>query len=946
MKWIIGIAIAIFILMVATFSILMSTPTGFNMGLRLAKNLIPGKFNYSTVSGAPKGAITVVKFNYCYHGLKISVDKLNLNWNPIALLAGTLYITHLDAKNIKIISSPSLKRKNKKEKINLPSQWQLPLSLEIEEGYLKNINIDRKTEAYHPVLVKSLRFKKVNLNYSLSATIDAEIVKPFITNLHLLSTGTRDNYYFFLTIKNPNLHWRIDGKGTRQWVELKMHEAHTLDGYLNACMKINFKPVLQWRINTDIAHLNLRHLCKNWPKKLTFQLNTIGRYKEGQFFNFTLSGLLQTPKAYFHIIGQHEKVWDLNWSVDVDDFSSLLAAMSGTLKGCGSITGPIQSPLIRGDLIGKNIKLPNYYAAEINGHWCLDISFNQASSAKFNFHQLTTPFLQFSRLKINASGDPHTHQISADTLINGKKSGKIVINLLLHENSENKIWYGTFTRFNIYSRKLGKWNINQPVTVVIASNHTTLFPLCLHSHNDYLCLRSEWGKRSFFIIDGKITINSTDLALLRTILPDPMKHRRLKYNFHISRSLKKPALTDTIDNTLELKQDNVKFSVVKAALIKIHASVNVTSSRINYRFDAYSQNQSIQIIGQTQLSLPGHPTTFTLRGDNILLMNTHQYIIYGTVNLKIDIKGRDINITGTLRIPKAILKPATFSRSTTITQDVVYVGPEVQKHSLWRTHMNVKIMLGNQIFLDSLGIKGRFTGELTLLKIPPQPLIANGRIIIINGTFITHGHTLDITPHSSVSFIRSPINNPFLNVRAIRTLRSLSITPQIGNQIMAVGLDIGGTLHHPEVRLYASDPNLTQADISSYLIFGHPANDVNTPNNVNLLMNAIDTFNIVGDQTSMRGIFNQITKGLGLTELGIESQITTVLALDVPTTISHIQSAFVIGRYLSSHIYIRYSRGITIPINIIQLRYLISKNWAIQTEASSEGSGGDVLYTI
>ena len=937
MKWIFGVIIAIFILMVAALLILMSTSAGLNVSLQLAKNLIPGKLNYSTVFRTPKGAVTVVKFDYYHHGFEISIDKLHLDWHPIALLAGTLYITHLTAENIKIISPHSPKKKNENGKVNPLLQRRFPLSLEIEEGYLKNISIDRKTEA-RPVFVKNLRLKQVNISYLLATTIDAEIIQPFIINLHLSSTGTRDNYHFFLTAKNSDLNWLIDGKGTRQRVELKIHEAHTLDGHLNAFIKINFEPVLQWQINTDIAHLNLRRLYKNWPQRLTFRLNTTGRCKVNQFFNFTLSGLLQTPKAYFHIVGQHEKAWDLNWSADIGDFSSLLTTANGTLKGHGSITGSTQFPLITGELAGKNIKLLNYYAATLNSHWCLDASFNQAFRAKFNCHQLTTPFFQLSRLEINASGEPHARQIRVETLIDDKKLDKIVANLLFRENFKDKIWYGTFTRFN-YSGKFGKWNIDKPATVIIGSNHVTLLPFCLYSQNDHLCLCGKWGKRSFCVVDGKITINSADLAFLRTILPDTIQSNGgSKSNFDISGALKKSALTDT----LELEQGHVKFPIVKEALMRIHASVNASSSRINYRFDGYFQNQPIRIIGQTRLDLPDYPTTFTLRGENILLMNTHQYVIYGTADLKIDTLGRNVDITGTLTIPKAILKPTTFSRSTAITQDVIYVGPEAQKCSPWQTHMNVKIMLGDQIVLDSLGAKGRFIGELTLLKVPSQPLIANGRITIVDGTFTTHGRTLDITPHSSVSFIQSPVNNPLLNVRAIRTLKSLTIAPEIGNQIITVGLDIAGTLHHPEVGLYASDPNLTQADISSYLIFGHPA-DANTPDNVNLLIDAIDTLNIIGDQTSMRGIIDQITQGLGLTELGIESQ-TAALALSTPN--NHTQSAFVVGRYLSPRIYIRYSRGITIPINIVQLRYLISENWSIQTEASSEGSGGDVLYTI
>ena len=103
-----------------------------------------------------------MKFSYVLNqGLEITIDKLHLDWHPIALLVGTLHMTHLiNVENIKIVSPSFPEEKNEKEKIHPPAQRKLLLSLKIEEGYLKNISIDRKTEA-PPVLVKNLRLNQV-----------------------------------------------------------------------------------------------------------------------------------------------------------------------------------------------------------------------------------------------------------------------------------------------------------------------------------------------------------------------------------------------------------------------------------------------------------------------------------------------------------------------------------------------------------------------------------------------------------------------------------------------------------------------------------------------------------------------------------------------------------------------------------------------------------------
>lgn len=97
----------------------------------------------------------------------------------------------------------------------------------------------------------------------------------------------------------------MTGKGTRQWIELQTHEAHTLNGHLNAFVKVYFDPIFKWDINLDMVDLNLRKFNRNWPQQLTVQLKTKGEHKIGESPDFTLNGMLQTPKAYMHIAGEH-----------------------------------------------------------------------------------------------------------------------------------------------------------------------------------------------------------------------------------------------------------------------------------------------------------------------------------------------------------------------------------------------------------------------------------------------------------------------------------------------------------------------------------------------------------------------------------------------------------------------------------------------------------------
>ena len=947
-KWIISIIITLTILILA-ITLLIITPLGLKARLRIAKKIIPGEFTYSTVCSFANGPLVFTNFTYQHNGLSIIIDKLEIGWKPLFLLKAQLSISDLKAQNTRII----LSSQSQNEKIRNPLKQQLPINLYMQNCNFSNLTIQRR-ENSSPIYLKNLWIHKVAINNSLIATIDGQMIQPFPLNLHLVFSGTLNNYHITLRAKNRDIDWLITSKGTQEWIETQIHEAHTLNGRLNALIKIQLEPTLCWQIDVNIIQLDLQRLYKKWPHQLTFQLKTKGFYtnRTSLIPNFIITGKLQSQKAYIHITGQHHQRWDLNWTANIKDFSSLFTTVHGALWGHGTITGPFNSPLMRGELKGHNISFPNIKIDKLEGHWNIDSLFNQTFTFQLKAKKIQIIIFQLSQsqLKINIRRHLHALQIETKILINDKSFGKFVINLGGRGNIQNNIWNGSFYRVNIQSQKFGDWNISQSIKTIIGKNQTIITPIYLHSGKNYLRLQGQWHAKSVSI-QGKLINNFDDWSLARTILPDIIQpHGRLIASLNISGFLTQP----TIRGTITLRHGSIDFPELRVSLTRAHASINITRLIIHYHLESYFQNQPVQLVGQTQLNMPGYPTTLSLHGVNLLIINTHQYMIYGSPNLKISIEGRDVNITGMLVIPRAILKPTTFSRSTTLTGDATFVGPKAKKRPLWKINLNIQvILLRGRVFINSLGAKGRLGGQFMLSKTVPQPLIANGRITIIDGIFTTHGRKLDVTPHSSIIFIQSPVTNPILNIRAVRTLKLSPIIAQPSrtieegvdmNNIVTVGFDIEGTLRHPDVDLYASDPNLTQSDILSYLIFGHPANANNMLGNMNLLADAIEILNTKG-RTSIREIINQITQWLGLTELGIEYQ-TTPTTLEAPIILSHTQENFVVGRYLLPHLYVRYSRGITIPINIVQLQYLISKNWAIQTEASSLGNMVAVLYSI
>ena len=169
---------------------------------------------------------------------------------------------------------------------------------------------------------------------------------------------------------------------------------------------------------------------------------------------------------------------------------------------------------------------------------------------------------------------------------------------------------------------------------------------------------------------------------------------------------------------------------------------------------------------------------------------------------------------------------------------------------------------------------------------------------------------------------------------------------QLGTNEITVGMNIAGTSDSPQITLFSSAGNLSQADMLSFLLLGTSSSGI-SPTNMNLLLQALNTLPLTRRGAgSVEGITNQVKQGLGLSELGVESEPTfgptgEVIPTATPT------SYFVVGKRITSKIYFRYKYDPFTSMNLFQLNYLLSTNWSLQLETDgSTQSGIDLLYTI
>lgn len=444
-------------------------------------------------------------------------------------------------------------------------------------------------------------------------------------------------------------------------------------------------------------------------------------------------------------------------------------------------------------------------------------------------------------------------------------------------------------------------------------------------------------------IDGDMQLRFSRLQILQFFIPDISEPSGVVAGqFKLAGTISNPS----IQGKLSLLDGQVDIPSLKVQLDQVKLDLSAEKQKVHYRVTGRSADQLITADGSTDFSADDIESVIHLTGNNVLIVNTHEYILYANADLVLRMQGQVATLSGKIFIPRALIKPADLSTTVTLSDDLQVVrGNQPVEKSGWIWYYDLAITLGDDIVIDSFGLKGHLAGSAQLTNSPQQPnVIATGQLRLVDATYTTQGRTLTIEPNSYINYSHDPLLNPHLNLRMSRSVTVLlnsSMSP-IGPTEATVGIDVKGTVKRPKITMFSRPMNLSQADIISYLLFNQAASGGSSAN-VGVILQAVQSVKFGGKSDT--STISQIQQSLGIAEMGVQEQ-TYIDAFGTPFGVN--QSGFVLGKYITPRIYVRYTHGITTSIDIYQLRYIINKNWAIQAETGSQqiGNGLDLLYTV
>ncbi|WP_108472819.1 translocation/assembly module TamB domain-containing protein [Rhodanobacter thiooxydans] len=394
-------------------------------------------------------------------------------------------------------------------------------------------------------------------------------------------------------------------------------------------------------------------------------------------------------------------------------------------------------------------------------------------------------------------------------------------------------------------------------------------------------------------------------------------------NFRFAGTLKQPAISGQADVSglaaelpsagLKLSQGQLTISTADARQFLIHGQLT-------------SGAGALAIDGSAGLGT-GAQTHLTLKGSQFTAADipAAKVVISPDLTVKQDANGIDIG--GALGIDSADINADKLhgTDATRASPDVVVVDAKQQQEAASKLPLSavVKVDLGRKTHVVGMGLDGRVGGTLTVIERPGRATIGQGQLTV-NGTYKAYGQNLQIQ-RGQLLFASTPIDNPGLNIRAVRKLNP-NATIDEGQE---VGLLVSGTAQRPILTVF-SNPLMEQSDALSYLVTGKPLSQVKGGEG-----------DMVGAAAQALGSAagNLLAKSIGA-KLGVDDVgVANNAALGG-------SSAFTVGKYLSPRLYLSYGVGLFEPGEVITLRYRLSKRWNFEAQQATEFSRASLNYRI
>lgn len=332
-------------------------------------------------------------------------------------------------------------------------------------------------------------------------------------------------------------------------------------------------------------------------------------------------------------------------------------------------------------------------------------------------------------------------------------------------------------------------------------------------------------------LDGRLRGGIDDFSLVDVFVPDITDVAgRIGIDLGLGGTLSKPRF----EGGLELADAGLTVPVIGLVISNLEFAANADrSGDIVYKGGLNVGDGRLTIDGET--AADGALTTrLEAQGEDLLVANSSDYFALASPDITIAASTAGARVTGEVVLPEARINPRSIPAGTVSPSPDVQLLSDVQAEvaggeASVPVELDVRVVIEDKVEIEAFGVRGKLKGDFKVLQEPGGELVGDGQIAVVDGTYrMSTGGNFDAAigkplniEQGFIVFAKTPLSNPGL---------LLTVKREGGDT--TAGLQVSGTAKNPKLSFFSdSDPDMSQAEISRYLLTGMPPRRSGTENN-------------------------------------------------------------------------------------------------------------------
>ena len=417
-------------------------------------------------------------------------------------------------------------------------------------------------------------------------------------------------------------------------------------------------------------------------------------------------------------------------------------------------------------------------------------------------------------------------------------------------------------------------------------------------------------------VRGELRAESAVISALPLFVPEiDHSEGRLNASVRVGGTLGDPL----IDGDFQLRDGRLDLYRTNLSLTEATLDGRFVGDTLDFEGTAQTRKGAISLSGRFSWPDGVMQGSLRLKGENVLVADTPDFRVQASPDLTVTASDGEYTVTGEVLIPWARITPRDLSTSASVSPDERIVGeaaPAEPPPAPSRVRMRINMKLGDDVRVETFGLKAHLGGEVLVTAEPGQELLGTGAIRVIEGQYKAFGVYVRIV-RGVLSYQNSPLGRPVLDLVAEREIKDEDVT---------VALNVRGTLDQPFITL-TSTPAMPSNEALSYLLTGRSINTLQSGEAASV-NRAAESLAVSGGGLLLGGLGER----LGLDEVSVEST-------------GEDDTQIVLGKFLSPKLFVSYGVSVAEAINTIKLRYTLNRRWSLRAEAGLEQSA-DVEFKI